>query len=137
MDFEIKENVVPDMDKLIALYNDVGWVNYTSKPQMLKDSYDNSLKVVSAWDKDELIGIIRVVGDGHSIIYVQDLLVLEKYQGKGIGSKLLGFIVKKYENVYQKVLLTEDKEDTVKFYEHCGLTKSSRFGCVAFVSFKN
>lgn len=136
MNYEIKEDMLPSMNELISLYNNVGWINYTNNPKMLEKAYNNSLKIVSAWDKNQLIGIIRVVGDGHSIIYVQDLLVLEEYQGKGIGSKLLGSVVKIYENVYQKILLTEDKESTVKFYEHCGFTKSNEFGCVAFVNFK-
>jgi ribosomal protein S18 acetylase RimI-like enzyme len=137
MDFEIKENIAPNMDELIALYDNVGWSNYTNNPQMLKEAYNNSLKIISAWDKNRLIGIIRVVGDGHSIIYIQDLLVLKEYQGKGIGSKLLSIIVKEYENVYQKILLTENQTSTVKFYEHCGFSKSDEFGCVAFVNFNN
>lgn len=137
MDFGIKENITPNMDELIALYDNAGWNNYTNNPQMLKKAYDNSLKIISAWDKDRLIGIIRVVGDGYSIIYIQDLLVLKEYQRKGIGSKLLSIIIKEYENVYQKTLLTENQASTVKFYEHCGFSKSEEFGCVAFVNFKN
>ncbi|MEG1256219.1 GNAT family N-acetyltransferase [Clostridium sp.] len=98
MNFEIKEDIVPNMDELISLYNNVGWSNYTNNPQMLKEAYKNSLKIISVWDKNQLVGIIRVVGDGYSIIYIQDLLVLKEYQGKGLGSKLLGIISKKYEN---------------------------------------
>lgn len=79
MDLKIKENIVPDMDELIALYDDAGWSNYTNDPHMLKGAYDNSLGIVSAWDKNKLIGVIRVIGDGYSIIYIQDLLVLKEY----------------------------------------------------------
>ena len=135
MNFEIKENIVPTMDELISLYDNVGWSNYTNNPKMLKEAYQNSLKIISVWDNNQLVGIIRVVGDGHSIIYIQDLLVLKEYQRKGIGSKLLGIVVKKYENVYQKILLTDNETSVVKFYEHCGFSKSEKFGCVAFVNF--
>lgn len=137
MDFEIKENIIPDINELITLYDNVGWSNYANNPEMLKEAYNNSLKIISAWDKDKLIGIIRVVGDGYSIIYIQDLLVLKEYQGKGIGSKLLSIVIKKYENVYQKILLTDNQSNTVKFYEHHGFSKSEEFGCIAFINFKN
>ena len=135
MDLKIKENIVPHTDELISLYDDAGWSNYTNDPQMLKGAYDNSLKIVSAWDKNKLIGVIRVIGDGYSIIYIQDLLVLKEYQCRGIGSKLLDSILEKYKDVYQKVLLTDDKENTVKFYEHHGFSRSEKFGCTAFVNF--
>lgn len=137
MNFEIKENIVPNMDELIVLYDNVGWSNYTNNPQMLKEAYNNSLKIISVWDKNQLVGIVRVVGDGYSIIYIQDLLILKEYQGKGIGSKLLDIIFEKYENVYQKILLTDNQISTVKFYERCGFSKSEEFGCVAFVNFRN
>lgn len=137
MDFKIKENIIPDINELITLYDNVGWSNYANNSEMLKEAYNNSLKIISAWDKDKLIGIIRVVGDGYSIIYIQDLLVLKEYQGKGIGSKLLSIVIKKYENVYQKILLTDNQSNTVKFYEHHGFSKSEELGCIAFIKFKN
>ncbi|WP_313134605.1 NUDIX hydrolase [Anaerocolumna sp.] len=80
---EIKDNIIPDISDLIDLYKDAGWSNYTNNIDMLKLAYDNSLRVVSLWDNNKLIGIIRVVGDGHSIIYIQDLIILTKYQKQG------------------------------------------------------
>ncbi len=136
MNIEIKENVIPSLNKLIEIYSNVGWNNYTNNPKMLEASYKNSLKVISAWENDRLIGIIRVIGDGYSIIYIQDLLVLNEYQHNGIGSLLLDKIAKIYDNVYQKILLTEDQPNTIGFYEKCGFKKSNEYGCIAFVNFK-
>ncbi len=133
---EIKDNIIPDISDLIDLYNDAGWSNYTKNIDMLKLAYDNSLRIVSLWDNNKLIGIIRVVGDGYSIIYIQDLIILTKYQKQGLGSMLMNYVMDVYKDVYQKVLLTENQTSTVKFYESCGLVANDKYNCVAFVQFK-
>lgn len=134
-DIEIKDNIIPSIHDLVGLYNDAGWINYTNNIEMLKLAYNNSLKIVSLWDKNKLIGIIRVVGDGYSIIYIQDLIILTEYQKQGLGSMLINYVLNNYKDVYQKVLLTEDQESTVKFYESCGFANSNKYGCVSFVQF--
>lgn len=136
MNIEIKENVIPTVKDLIELYSNAGWTNYINNPEMLDGAYKNSLKVLSAWENDSLIGIIRVVGDGYSIIYIQDLVVLNEYQRNGIGSLLLKNVIKIYDKVYQKILLTEDLPDKIGFYENCGFKKSNDYGCIAFANFK-
>ena len=42
----------------------------------LKNAINNSLKVLTAWDDEKLVGLIRVIGDGYTIIYIQDILIL-------------------------------------------------------------
>ena len=37
------------------LYNNVGWSSYTNDIDTLIKSIGNSLKVISVWDKDELV----------------------------------------------------------------------------------
>jgi ribosomal protein S18 acetylase RimI-like enzyme len=135
MNFEIKENVIPDLKDLIDLYNIVGWKNYTNNPDMLEKAYENSLYILTAWDKEKLIGALRIVGDGYSIIYIQDIVVLEEYQHTGIGSKLMTDAISKYKNVYQKVLLTENESSTKAFYEKIGFVSSDKYGCVSYVKF--
>ena len=104
-----KEDIILNVEDISYLYNDVGWSSYTKDIDSLIKSIKNSLKVISVWDNDLLVGLIRVVGDGHSIIYIQDILILQKYQNRGIGKRLIEIILDKYKNVRQKVLLT-DKE---------------------------
>ena len=132
---EIKENYIPSTKDLLGLYENVGWTNYTNNPELLKNSYQHSLCVITAWDNDTLVGSIRVVGDGYSIIYIQDLLILQEYQHLGIGSKLLKRVLEKYHAVYQKVLLTEDSIKTKAFYEKLGFMPSDTYNCLSFVQF--
>lgn len=112
-----KEDIILNVEDILYLYNDVGWSSYTKDIDSLIKSIKNSLKVISVWDKDLLVGLIRVVGDGHSIIYIQDILILQKYQNRGIGKRLIEIILDKYKNVMQKVLLTDKEEKNILFYK--------------------
>ena len=130
-----KEDIILNVKDILYLYSDVGWSSYTKDIDSLIKSIKNSLKVISVWDKDLLVGLIRVVGDGHSIIYIQDILILQKYQNRGIGKRLIEIILDKYKNVMQKVLLTDKEEKNILFYKKVGFSMAEEFGCVSFVKF--
>lgn len=129
----IKEQVIPDIDSIMNLYGDVSWTAYTSNPSKLEQAISNSLKVWTAWYDDLLVGLARVVGDSSTIIYIQDILVLQAYQKKGIGSQLLKIILDEYKDIRQIILLTDDTDKTIKFYENNGFTKVSKYKSVAFM----
>lgn len=133
MKFTIKEYLKYNEDEIIDLYKSVGWTNYTDNPSMLKNAYDNSLKILAAYDGGKLLGIIRVVGDGYSIIYIQDILVYPRYQHMGVGTALIQEILHIYRNVYQKVLSTDNTEKTVNFYQSVGFSLYSDINCVSFL----
>ncbi|MDZ5254069.1 GNAT family N-acetyltransferase [Clostridium sp. LIBA-8841] len=115
-----KEDFIPRDKDILYLYNDVGWSSYTKDIDTLMKSIENSLKVITVWDKALLVALIRVVGDGHSIIYIQDILVLRKYQNKGIGKILVEIILDKYKNTRQKVLLTDKQIRLFHFIKRLG-----------------
>lgn len=104
-------NKTIDKEQLKHLYNDVKWTVYTNNVEQLQQALLQSLDLVSAWDDDQLVGLIRIIGDGLTIIYIQDILVLNRYQNQGIASQLTQKIVTKYNHVRQKVLLTEEAPD--------------------------
>lgn len=130
-----KEDIILNVEDILYLYNDVGWSSYTKDIDSLIKSIKNSLKVISVWDKDLLVGLIIVVGYGYSIIYIQDILILQKYQNRGIGKRLIEIILDKYKNVRQKVLLTDKEEKNILFYKKVGFSMAEEFGCVSFVKF--
>ncbi len=129
----IKEDIIPEIEELMNLYNDVEWFAYTKDNKRLKNAIENSLKVLTAWDDDKLVGLARVIGDNHTIIYIQDILILESYQGQGIGSHLLKCILEKYKSIRQIILLTDQTEKTINFYGKNGMVKASDYNCVAFM----
>lgn len=130
---EIKKYENFRLEEIINLYQSVGWTNYLERFDILEEAYANSLCVLGAYDDDRLIGIIRAVGDGQTIVFVQDIIVLPEHQRKGIGTKLLKAVVDKYKYVYQMELLTDNTEKTKAFYRSVGFTASDDIGCVAFI----
>lgn len=130
---EIKEYKKFRLNEIINLYQSVGWINYLERADILKQAYDESLCVLAAYDSDKLMGILRAVGDGQTIVFVQDIIVLPEYQRKGIGTKLLKAVMDKYKDVYQMELLTDNTEKTKAFYRSVGFSASDDIGCVAFI----
>lgn len=120
------------IEQLEKLYNDVEWYAYTKDMAVFQKALVNSLEVLSAWDGEELIGLIRVVGDGLTIIYIQDILVLNAYQNQCIATELMRQILEQYKDVRQKVLLTEEAPDVRHFYEKNGFTSCDQGNVVAF-----
>lgn len=116
---EFSEEKKIDLDALFELYTAVGWSAYTKDIQQLALGIQQSLEVITVWHEQQLIGLIRSVGDGETILYIQDLLVHPAYQNKGIGTQLIEKMVQAYPKVRQKVLLTENEQRTRRFYEKC------------------
>lgn len=130
---EIKENIKPSRDQVLNLYKDAGWTAYTDEPEVLFKAIANSLKVWTLWEGDLLVGLARVVGDGHTIIYLQDLLILKAYQGQGLGSKILRLILNEYKDVRQFILLTDQAPENINFYKKNGLKLASDYESVALM----
>ncbi len=120
-------------DNITALYNDAGWTNYTSNLVSFQRALQNSLYLLTAWDGDALVGLLRAVGDGETILYIQDILVLKAYQRQGIGWALLAQCVKQHKHIRQKVLLTDNTEKTLAFYQACGFQRASEHNCIACI----
>lgn len=101
---------------------------------MLKAAFENSLHVLAAFNEEGiLVGVLRAVGDGVSILFIQDILVTPEYQHQGIGTKLLQQTLEKYKNVYQIQLTTDNSMKTISFYESNGFTSLTSLNCVSFI----
>ncbi|ACL70096.1 GNAT family N-acetyltransferase [Halothermothrix orenii] len=122
---------------ILSLYDNVGWVEYTKNTKKLIRALKNSLYILTAWDDNKLVGLIRIVGDEETIIYIQDILVLKEYQRQGIGSQLLKAVLDKYNRVRQIVLLTDDTEKTKLFYKANGFEPANKLNLVSYVIINN
>jgi len=128
-----KELKTIDKDQLFKLYDDNQWGAYTRDVDSLQRAVENSFYVRTAWIDDELIALIRIVGDGEHIMYVQDILVLTAYHRKGIGTALMKYVLEKFMYIRQKTLLTGTTEKQKKFYESLGFKDTKDMDCVAFI----
>ena len=122
-----KINDAVSFEEIFSLYEAVGWTNYTTNPTMLKNALEHSLFILTARDEDgKLIGFLRAVGDGYSILYIQDIIVLPEYQRQGIGTQLLRQTLEYFNEVYQIILTTDSEVKIIAFYEANGFTAFSK-----------
>lgn len=133
MKITIQEYKSYDAREILSLYSSVEWRNYTEHPDMLRSAFENSLLTLGAYDGDQLLGIIRTVGDGFSVVFIQDILVYPEHQGQGVGTALVKAVLERYSHVYQIELLADNTPKTVAFYESLGFHQVARWNCCAFI----
>lgn len=131
---EIKEYKEYKAEEIRRLYMEVGWKAYTDNMTALELGYKNSLLVLAAYEGDELLGIIRVIGDGYTIVFIQDILVFPDKQRNGVGTALLKAVLERYPHVRQIELTTDNTDKTVSFYKSLGFAEFSEIGCCGFMN---
>ncbi|HGS3265606.1 TPA: GNAT family N-acetyltransferase [Streptococcus pneumoniae] len=129
----IKKQEIVKLEDVLHLYQAVGWTNYTHQPQMLEQALSHSLVIYLALDGDAVVGLIRLVGDGFSSVFVQDLIVLSSYQRQGIGSSLMKQALEDFKEAYQVQLATEQTEKNVGFYRSMGFETLSTYDCTGMI----
>ena len=65
------------------LFLSVRWV-IGKYPDRLHKALKNSSRVISAWDGDRLVGLIRIMDDSELVCFINYVLVHPDYQGHGI-----------------------------------------------------
>lgn len=66
-------------------------VNFSIYPlEAAEKGLKNSLKCFCAYDKEKLVGLVKLQGDGITSFLVHDVIVHPDYQGRGIGKQLFG-----------------------------------------------
>lgn len=130
---EITEYKNYNETEILRLYRSVGWTAYTERPEALRRGFESSMLTLAAYDGEQLLGIIRTVGDGNTIVFVQDILVFPEHQRRGVGSALLRAVLERYSHVRQIELATDDTPKTIAFYKSMGFRPMSEFGCCGFM----
>ena len=120
-------------EEILSLYRSVGWTAYTDHPDALREGFSHSLLSLAAYEDERLVGLIRTVGDGVTIVLIQDLLVLPEHQRNGIGSRLLQALVERFAHVRQIQLVTDQTPKTISFYQAQGFVELSQLGCCGFM----
>lgn len=93
MRYIVKENQL-DYETYYTLRESVGWNNWSK--EQAENALKNSYYSIVIYDKDNAIGMGRVVGDGIYFI-VADIVVKPEYQGNKIGTKIIKYILEYIE----------------------------------------
>jgi ribosomal protein S18 acetylase RimI-like enzyme len=79
--------VLPSSEDYNRLREAVGW--RTHPEDVIAESLPLSLYCICAVENHQVIGMGRVLGDNGLAFYIQDVIVLPEYQGRGIGGQLM------------------------------------------------
>lgn len=82
--------IEPPLDDYSKFFKAVGWTSSLFvSDEKLKSAIENTWRWVSAYDRDRLIGIGRLISDGALYALVCDMIVLPEYRKQGVGSLIL------------------------------------------------
>ncbi len=81
----------PTAEEYQKLREAVGWGNVDVEATEI--GLHNSLFSVCVIFENEVIGCGRVIGDSGIYFYIQDVIVLPEFQGKGIGKRIMDTIM--------------------------------------------
>lgn len=118
--FKYTEEKIFSQAQVQQLFLSVNWVsgNY---PERLYKALMNSSTVLTVWDGEKLVGLIRVLDDTEMLAQIHYVLVHPDYQGQGIAGKMLEYIKKKYKDYLYIEVMPEDKNN-VPFYVKNGFS---------------
>lgn len=133
----LNEDDLEDVAKLYTLFwNDR--MNLTKMKQKFTEVIQNSNYIFLCAEKEgKVVGTIQGIiceelyGDCIPFLVMENFVVAENHQGKGIGRKLLKELerVGKERNCSQIIFITEaDRKETVSFYERVGFNPTSHKG---------
>ena len=129
-----KEFDVSEMADVIMIYENVGWVAYLQEQEKLFSAFENSIYLLGAFDDGQMVGFVRVVGDGEHVVLVQDLIITPEYQNLGIGSCLFEKVMDRYQAVRMFMVVTdlEDKRNNA-FYRKYGMKELEQYAMIGYV----
>jgi len=113
-----------DLEQLQALFQTAAFWAKNRSTDELAIAVGNSNPVVTAWDGDRLIGFARALSDGVYRATIWDVVIHPKYQGAGLGRKLVQTVLShpnvcRAERVY---LMTTHQQS---FYERIGFEQNT------------
>ena len=120
MNIEYKETKDFTEKEVEQLFLSVHWLSGRYPNRLIKALKGSSL-VITAWDGDKLVGLLRGIDDGEMVAFLHYLLVHPAYQGMGIATHLLDRAKEKYQSfLYLNIM--PDESRNVSFYERHGFS---------------
>jgi ribosomal protein S18 acetylase RimI-like enzyme len=119
-DIEIKiVDAWPEED-IVELYTAGGWWKDSHEKSGIKHLIKGSFAFAVAVHKNKAVGMGRLLSDGVSDAYIQDLVVLPKFREEGIGREIVKTLVEycKSKGILWIGLIAEPNQDG--FYSSLG-----------------
>lgn len=114
----IKTTKIFDNKDLQELFSSVNWKS-AATPEKLVKAFKNSSNVISAWEDNSLVGIIRSMDDGCWSANIDCLVVHKDYQKRGIAKQLLSELLKVLKTI-EYINVCPDDKSMNDFYSKFG-----------------
>jgi ribosomal protein S18 acetylase RimI-like enzyme len=116
-------------DEIVNLYKAGGWWKDHYDKSGIKHLIKQSFVFAVVIDKKtgKTVGMGRVLSDGVSDAYIQDLIILPKYRNLGIGKKLIKKLINycKSKKIHWIALIAEPGQEG--FYESTGFKQMKKY----------
>ena len=120
MGIEISTERSPNIDRVIQLFRQAGWLDKTDADR-IKLMFENSTIIVTAWDNDKMVGFARCLTDFVFNGQINNVVVDEEYKGRGIGKALIEKILHSSKKV---TYILRPSSRNVGFYNKLGFEHS-------------
>lgn len=117
MEIKYTEDKNFTMEQTEKLFLSVGWVS-GQYPERLYKALINSSTVITAWDGDRLVGLVRLLDDTEMVAYMHYVLVNPDYHGHGIASKMIELVKEKYKNYLYIEIMPEESKNASFYQKH-------------------
>lgn len=121
-EIEIRLIKTASLTELVTLYKDAGWWkdSYGEAPEFLRGILAGSALFAGAFENQRLIGMGRALSDKASDAYIQDVAVLKKFRGRGIGKKIIQTLIAGLNAWGVEWIGLIAEPGTTEFYENLG-----------------
>lgn len=106
-----------DNKSVVDLFSSVGWVS-AQYPTRLYKALMHSSTVITAWDGDRLVGLVRVLDDSELVAYMHYVLVHPDYHGQGIAGTMVEMVKEKYKDYLYIELMPEERKNAAFYKKH-------------------
>ncbi len=98
---ELSEQIITEFEnptpiEYNTIRNTTGWDKLDLKT--IEKGLVNSLFSVCLYHNEKLVGIGRIIGDNSIYFYIQDIIVIPEYQGKGLGKLIMKKVMQYIDN---------------------------------------
>ena len=110
-----------------GLYRLADWVSDGEDCSFINRAVAGSFLAAAAFEGENLVGMGRVLSDGVSDAYIQDVVVHPDFRGKGIGGKIVMFLVSELEARGVDWIALVGEPGTENFYSRLGFDAKKGF----------
>lgn len=123
MNITYEIDVIPTPEEVIELFIQAG-LKRPTEPERTALMLRNADLLVTAWQKDKLVGICRTITDWVWCAYLADLAVFTGFKSAGIGKEMISITRQKLGD--QCMLLLLSVPTAFNYYPKVGFNKEDR-----------